>query len=116
MAHVQLDPTSAEMQKCIQDCLDCYDICLQTEASCVRKGGKHAEAKHIQLLSDCARICQLSAEFMLRSSQFHAELCRLCAEICAQCAKDCQRFDGDKQMQKCAEVCATCADSCRQMS
>lgn len=116
MAHVQLEPTSAEMQKCIQDCLDCYDICIQTEARCVKKGGKHADPKHLQLLADCARICQVSAELMLRDSRYHMELCGLCAKACDDCAKACERLDGDAQMRKCAEICATCAESCRAMA
>lgn len=115
MAHIQLEPAPAEVQKCIQDCLDCYDVCVQTEAHCVRQGGEHAEPRHIQLLADCARLCQVSAEMMLRGSEFQSAICRVCAEICAKCGKDCERFEGDPQMQKCAEVCMECADSCGKM-
>lgn len=116
MAHIQLEPASKEIEKCIQDCLDCYDVCIQTEAHCLKMGGKHSEATHIQLLADCARICQVSAEFMLRGSPAAKALCRMCADLCARCAEDCKRFKDDKQMQKCAEVCSACAESCRQMA
>ena len=113
MSHLQLEPTSVEVQRCIEACLDCYDVCLQTEAHCLREGGRSAEVRHMKMLADCSRICQLAAEFMLRSSRFHAELCRLCGDICRLCAEDCRRFSKDEAMRECADVCDDCAEACR---
>jgi len=79
-------------------------------------GGKHAEPNHIRLFMDCAEICQTSANFMLRMSDFHAQTCGVCADICEQCAADCDRFVGDEIMQQCAETCRSCAESSRNMS
>ena len=78
--------------------------------------GPHAEAAHIQLLLDCAEICQTSANFMIRGSQFHRRTCATCAEVCAACAEDCARFGDDTQMQRCAEMCRGCAESCQRMA
>jgi hypothetical protein len=107
---------SQEMQRCLQNCNDCHITCLQTSGYCLSKGGKHAEAAHIRLLLDCADICRTSADFMLRSSQYHSRVCGVCAEICGACARDCEQFGGDQTMQACAEMCRRCADSCRQMA
>ncbi len=104
------------MQQCIQECLDCHSICLQTVQHCLELGGKNAESHHITMLLDCAEICQTSANFMLRSSNFHTRTCALCAEICEQCAADCERFGDDAQMKACAENCRRCAESCRRMA
>lgn len=104
------------MQMCIQNCLDCHRICLQTITHCLQKGGKHAAPEHIRLLWDCAEICQTSANFILRGSSFHGDTCNVCAEICRACAEDCANFPDDEEMQACADMCRRCAESCQEMA
>ncbi len=106
---------SQEMEQCIQNCTDCHHICLETVSHCLEMGGEHAEVNHIRLLLDCAEICQTSANFMIRGSEFHARTCGVCAEICERCAADCERF-GDEFMNQGAQICRRCAESCRQMA
>lgn len=106
---------SENMEQCIQNCLDCHHICLETVTHCVQMGGKHAEAEHIRLLLDCSEICQTSANFMIRGSEFHSRTCGVCAEVCQRCAEDCDRFE-EEFMKQCAEMCRRCAESCRQMA
>lgn len=108
--------TNQSMLQCIENCLECYGICLAAITYCLEKGGEHAEAKHVRLLLDCAEICQTSANFMIRGSALHPITCGACAEICARCAEDCERMTDDEQMRKCAEACRRCAESCRQMA
>lgn len=105
-----------EMQQCIQNCLDCHRICVETAAHCLQVGGTHAEASHITTLLDCAEICQTSANFMLRGSMFHGRTCGVCADVCERCAQECALMTDDAQMQACAEACRRCAESCRQMA
>jgi hypothetical protein len=108
---------SAEMRECIQNCLSCHAVCVETAAHCLRMGGKHAEERHIKLLLDCAQICATSADFMLRGSEMHGLTCGVCAEVCRSCAEDCEHMaDGDQQMLACAEMCRRCADSCASMA
>ena len=116
MHHTTGSHMSEEMQQCIQNCTDCHRICLETVAHCLQMGGAHAEAGHIRTLLDCAEICQTSANFMIRGSQFHVRTCAVCAEICEACARECARFGDDAQMQACAETCRRCAESCRRMA
>jgi hypothetical protein len=114
MAHHQMSP---EMQRCIEDCAACHEACLQTIQRCLEIGGKHAEQSHIRLLADCAQICTVSADFMLRGSALHTRTCGVCAEVCQQCADDGDRVGGgDQQMKLCAETCRRCVDSCRKMA
>jgi hypothetical protein len=80
-------------------------------------GGKHADASHIKLLADCVQICQTSADFMIRASDYHPQVCGVCADICDACADHCESMaDGSDFMQRCADICRRCAESCRQMS
>jgi hypothetical protein len=104
-----------DVQTCIEDCLSCHAVCLDTVSYCLEQGGKHVEAEHIRTLLDCAEICQTSANFMLRDSSFHAYTCDICAEICEECAEQCEQFTNDEQMQACTESCRRCAASCQDM-
>jgi hypothetical protein len=117
MTAMQHHQMSGEMQQCITNCLDCHAICVQTIGHCLEMGGEHASKGHITTLQDCAQICAASADFMLRSSPFHAQTCGVCAEVCDACAEECERMaQGDAMMQACAESCRRCAESCRRMA
>jgi hypothetical protein len=114
MAHRKF---SKEVQECIKDCQDCAAICVETTSHCLEMGGRHAEARHIRTLVDCAEICRVSADFMLRGSEFDTRLCGVCAEVCRSCADSCQRLAGDDElMKRCADMCRRCAESCDRMS
>ena len=127
------------LQECIENCTRCHTVCVETFNYSLWLGGRYNESVHLRLLLDCAEICQTSANFMLRGSDLHREVCRACAVICENCAKDCERYtvpgegagapmsrhsgpsgvskeDGDSQLKYCAEVCRQCAQSCREMS
>lgn len=105
-----------EMAGCISDCLDCQQVCMETVMHCLNMGGQHAEPGHIRLLLDCAEVCQTAATLMMRESQFHVKMCRLCAEVCRRCAEDCQKFGSDPNMLDCAKRCRKCAESCTEMA
>jgi hypothetical protein len=105
-----------QMQNCIQACTTCHGVCMETIQHCLKKGGKHAEPAHIRMLMDCAEICETSANYMLRGSDFHGMTCGVCAEVCERCADSCERFTDDTMMQRCAEACRMCAQSCHEMA
>lgn len=106
----------SEMDQCIVNCMTCYRACAETKVYCVQKGGKHAAPEHLSLLGDCARICETSADFMIRRSERHGLTCGVCATICEACAADCEQMGEDEQMRQCAEVCRRCAQSCHAMA
>ena len=115
--HGQHTMSGDDMQRCIEECLNCHSICTQTVNHCLSMGGEHAQPTHITTLLDCAEICQTSANFMLRGSPLHARTCGVCTEACTRCAEECERLaGGDQQMQACADACRRCAESCRQMA
>ena len=101
------------MQQCIRNCLDCHATCLTMQANhCLEVGGAHVEQKHFKLMMDCAQICMVSADFMLRKSDHHPHICAECAEICNACADSCEAV-GD--MDLCVQACRKCAQSCGAM-
>ncbi len=108
---------SSELQQCIQDCMDCYQACIQTMHHCLAKGGEHAKAEHIRELANCAQICLTSVNLMLSGSPMHVDTCGICAKACEQCARSCAEIgEGDATMEACVAACQRCAESCRQMS
>ena len=105
---------SPEMQRCVDECLRCYAVCLQMAMNhCLEVGGEHVAPQHFRLMMACAEICRTSAHFMLIGSEHHRHTCAECAEICEQCARECERL-GD--MQECVDACRRCAESCRKMA
>ena len=116
MAHAAIQHLDPAVQACVEDCLNCYEICAQAVEHCLRKGGEHAAPDHVRLLQDCAGICRTSADFMLRGSEFHGRACGVCADICERCASDCESLEDDEFMKQCAELCRRCAESCRKMA
>ena len=116
MAHRIGHTMNADMERCIENCLECHRICEETATYCTTMGGNHAEPTHLRLLRDCAQICITSADFMLRSSDLYSQVCGVCAQVCQRCAESCEQFGDDVQMKECAEICRRCAESCRQMA
>lgn len=105
------------VQQCIDNCLNCYRMCLETLAYCLEKGGAYADPERIKLLMDCAEICRTSANFMLRGSKQHTTTCTACAVICRLCGVMCEELaDDDEQLKACAAMCFTCTESCHAMA
>lgn len=111
------DRTQDLLRQCIDSCHACHRTCLETVNHCLGRGGIHAEKAHVRALLDCAAMCQLSSDLMLRESELAHRLCELSAEACLLCADSCVRVDPDDDvMRHCAQVCRGCAESCRLMA
>lgn len=109
-----LSNLSEDLKSCIDECNTCADVCLNMASThCLEKGGEHVAPAHFRLMLDCAEICRVSADFMLRNSPRHQLTCGICAEVCDRCAESCEKLDG---MERCAEACRRCAESCRKMA
>ena len=105
-----------ELQRCIEECLNCHAVCTMTAQYCMTEGGEHADVNMIGVLLDCAENCQVSANFMLRGSPHHVVTCAACAELCRACEEACRSISGDERLVHCAEICAACAESCERMA
>ncbi|WP_338405638.1 four-helix bundle copper-binding protein [Sphingobium arseniciresistens] len=104
------------MADCIDHCITSHRMCLETATYVTKQGGPLAKAALVAMLTDCAEICQTTANSMLRQSSFHRILCRACAETCYRCAQECLCHAGDQQMARCSATCKACAASCRMMA
>ncbi len=107
-------PISEEMLHCIQECTSCHAVCLNATKHVLDRGGELEKPDLLRILQDCAEICQVSADFMLRGSGLHGLICETCAVICDACAQQCEPFQ-DEMMRACSDTCRSCARSCRDM-
>jgi hypothetical protein len=117
MAHPEPPTVSHDLQHCIDLSVACHNACLSTAMHCLDVGGKHAESGHISLMLDCAELCQMTADFLMRGSERHAAVCAVCADVCRSCAEECSQLGpDDQQMQHCAKASQLCARACERMS
>ena len=107
------DKLMGPMQDAIQACLDCHSMCLRMAMTyCAAQGGTHLAAAHLQLMMNCAEICQTCANFMLSNSPLQKTVTAACAEVCEACAKSCEQVGA---MQDCIDECRKCEQSCKTM-
>lgn len=92
-------------------CASCQKTCEETLKYFQKKGGKYAEAKHIQTLKDCIALCRTSADFQARGSANASKVESLCHDICLQCAQMCKDMN-DPKLADCVKSCEECASCC----
>lgn len=103
---------SSEAIECIEKCLDCRRIALQTFGYCVSRGGVYANAALVHLILDCAEAAQLCADWLRRGAALHHQAAALCAQTCQACDERCVGFHDDEDIGKMARACQACAQSC----
>jgi hypothetical protein len=112
----EINRLSVNMEDAIQNAMDCSRVVQTCIQHCLSLGNKHAEVGHISVMMDCAEITQLSAKFMISTSDFSHDLSGICARVCEACYDSCQSIDPeDPHMNTCMVACRKCADSCRNM-
>ena len=109
-----MDGMSMPMKDCIDLCLNSHRICIETASYAIKNDAARADL--VVMLTDCAEVCQTTANSMIRNSSLHDILCQACAEACERCADACAQHADDAQMNNCAQTCRTCAQSCRDMA
>lgn len=102
---------------CLKACSDCAKSCDETFHHCVMMvaEGKKEHAKSVQLLSDCAGFCALSACMIAKHSPLMGYSCMSCAEACKATAAEVGKFDSP-QMKAAAAKLIACEKSCREMA
>jgi hypothetical protein len=116
MAPVEAVRPSEDLKRGIQDALEGYRACMEALNFCLQKGGKYIEPKYIRLLTDCAELCQVNADFMMRGSEMYSHTNYACGDVCERCAEACERMGDDPVLKACADACRRCCESDRLLS
>jgi len=104
------------MKDCIDLCWASHVMCLETAAGLTVMGASATALQLAAMLSDCAEICQTTANSMIRRSPLHTVLCQACAEACERCARACGQQGSAPSLARCVESCRSCSESCRHMA
>ncbi|WP_433224396.1 four-helix bundle copper-binding protein [Microtetraspora malaysiensis] len=108
---------TAEMQRCIDKCMEVHSCCEQTMTHCLQRGGKHADMAMMGALMDCSDMTRICGDMMMRQSPMAMEMASLCARAADKCAEMAMSMsDGDPMMQKCANTCHEFVQMARKMS
>jgi hypothetical protein len=91
---------------------ECKAACNNCLTSCLDEKDVKMMAKCIKLDLDCAKICEITADFISRQSDHAQHLIKECIEICTKCAQECVKYDME-HCQRCAVACKKCAEVCK---
>ena len=100
-------------QSCIDACNACADACDRCADACEREDPVKMK-RCIALNRDCAAICRLAVNFMMRDSEYVDLICQDCAEICEACGDECDQHP-QEHCQACTVACLKCAQECLKM-
>jgi hypothetical protein len=114
-ARAQLSPEQQKANKAVVACLGTKNVCLQTQRYCLTKGGKLVDPTFINQLQDCAAVCDLTANAVLRESALKSDLAKLCNQTCQTTVKACEQFKDDPQVQMCTQYAQASAQSCQEI-
>ncbi|WP_235867365.1 four-helix bundle copper-binding protein [Priestia abyssalis] len=94
---------------------NCEATCEYTRNEILKMEDIQSRQKQLKLLSDCANICTLTAQYVASQSQFAKSLASLCAQVCEACGNHCLNHS-DKVSEACGQICLNCAHECREFA
>lgn len=116
MRYMYYRTTSHGMQpRLLKTVTECFAECEGMITMCLGMADVQARTKQIQLLRDCASICETTACFLARNSMFVKMCAHLCAYICEVCGHECMKH-ADTESQRCGQICLHCAQECKSFS
>lgn len=92
----------------------CRETTMDGLMHCLSEGGDFVKPEHIRWLLDCSEICTISANFLIRDSEYAGDILNICSYICDDCAESCEVYFNDEHMKHCAQACRNCAQACRE--
>ncbi len=113
-AAIDLDTPEGKIQKCVIDCTNAHNLCLQAMNYSLELGGNYSDPVNFGKLQDCSEFCELTIGFLERKSYFFRATVSLCVQICEQTVDYCRKFEDD-QFKACADYVKMAAESCRDL-
>ena len=102
------DQLIKKLDICIAACNFCASACLQED-------DVKMMVKCIQQDLDCAEVCRTTAVLLARNSRHGKHLLQECIELCEACVEECSKHEQDhcqacaKACRECAEACRAAA-------
>jgi hypothetical protein len=87
--------------------------CHAAFAYCASEANEIRDLSDLLCLADCAQICTITAEFIMRGSIYSDTIRDACLQMCMDAAKTCEAYPNDEVLSACADVLR---DACDAMS
>ncbi len=97
--------SQVEMDQCIQDCIKCSDVCLQSATG-------NSDRQHAAYLRDCSELCLAAAHFMQHQNPLYGYVVNAAAEVTQRTGERCEQM-GDTN---CANACKNASWSLQQIA
>lgn len=97
---------------CITSCEKCRAACIRAVTQSLELGGEYARREHIRLLLDCAEICQVSVNFLLRGSPSAGYFCSIGGRLCDRYVRNYKGLGG---LDECVVACENAAVLCHKL-
>lgn len=97
--------SQVEIDRCVQDCMTCYNVCTQAASSA-------GQSDTANMLQDCAELCQTAAHFLQHSDPLYGYVVNAAAEVTRICGERCEA-SGDTNT---ANACKNASWSLNQIS
>ncbi len=106
---------SPEDSKAVVDCTNAHNVTLQTLRYSEEQGGKFSDPENLNIIQDCADICQLVNSMVLRQSSMKKDIAEVCKKACDACVKFAENFSEDEQMKTMLEYAKKASESVKQI-
>ena len=97
--------SQVELDQCIQDCIKCSDVCLQSAAN-------SSDQQHAVYLRDCSELCLAAAHIMQHQNPLYGYVVNAVAEVTQRTGERCEQM-GDTN---CANACKNASWSLEQIA
>ena len=97
----------------INSLTECALACERCMAACLEEKDVTPMAHCIELNRDCAQICLLGAQLLLRDSKVAHQYLLVCEQACRLCAEECSLHDHE-HCKACARECRSCEQACHE--
>jgi hypothetical protein len=94
---------------CIDACNAAANVCEWTASLCLQEISTRPSGRCVSFTLDCAEVCRLTANLLLRYSHLTTAMCFACIEACEACVDECGRFEG-VHYERCVARCKGCIE------
>jgi len=105
-----------DIQAPLDSCLQCLVACELCVAACLDQENSEAMNRCIQFCRICADLCALTAREIARKSILMRQVCALCVLACWSCGEECARHSHVDPCKRCAAACRRCEKECQKVA
>ena len=108
---------NSALLRCIEACIACSTACTACANACLAEEPLHDLASCILMNTDCADICHMTGQALMRQPERDWQMLRtqvdVCQRTCGRCATVCEQYAlQHEHCRVCGESCRRCQNAC----